>query len=208
MNRILIVDDEPSVLAALQRALRLRFGRRIHVETQVDALAALVRARDNEFDVVISDLRMPAMDGVSFLARFALLQPHSVRMILTGSADFETAQRAINESGAFRYLTKPWHDVELGSHIEAALAHAAMTRQQRQQAEQWQQQADAPTAQELERRRMETLEPGITHVEWGPGGEILMPDLLGVLDESRRGAAPAAPPASGPRRRHDRLRAG
>jgi DNA-binding NtrC family response regulator len=87
VKRILIVDDEPSVLASLQRALRLRFGQRIHVETQVDALAALACARDNEFNVVISDLRMPAMDGVSFLARFALLQPHSVRMILTGSAD-------------------------------------------------------------------------------------------------------------------------
>ena len=96
-------------------------------------------------------------------------------MILTGSADFETAQRPINESGAFRYLTKPWHDVELGSHIEAALAHAALTRQQRQQAEQWRQQADAPTPQELER---------------GAAQRRLPPRLRG------------------PRRRHDRLRAG
>lgn len=178
MNRLLIVDDEPSVLAALQRALRLRFGRQLVVQTQVDALAALALARENEFDVVISDLRMPMMDGITLLARIALLQPHSVRMILTGSADFGTAQRAINESGVFRYLTKPWHDADLAAHIEAALEQARCMRAQREQAEQWQAQAALPSAQELERQRLEALEPGLTHVEWGPLGEVLMPDLL------------------------------
>jgi response regulator RpfG family c-di-GMP phosphodiesterase len=52
------------------------------------------------------------------------LQPHSVRMLLTASADFQTAQRAINEAGLFRYLTKPWSDAELGAHFEAALQAA------------------------------------------------------------------------------------
>ncbi len=177
-GRILIVDDEPYVLAALLRALRLRLGRRVQVRTQVDAWDALALAREQAFDVVISDLRMPKMDGITLLARIALLQPHSVRMILTGSADFGTAQRAINESGVFRYLTKPWHDTELTAHIEAALALAQQARSQREQAEQWQAQAVAPNAQELERQRLEALEPGLTRVEWGPQGEVLMPGLL------------------------------
>jgi len=166
MKRILIVDDEPAVLAALQRALRLRFGPRLAVRTEADAIAALALLRQTDYDVIVSDLRMPAIDGLSFLTLAAGLQPQSVRMILTGSADFETAQRAINESGVFRYLTKPWDDSVLAAHVEAALMQAAAVRA-----------LDATTPQERERRRMEALEPGITAVEWGPAGEVLMPEL-------------------------------
>jgi DNA-binding NtrC family response regulator len=169
MNRILIVDDEPSVLSALKRALRRRFGSTLVVETEVDANLALQRVCRHDYRAVVSDLRMPRMDGIEFLTAVASLQPQSVRLILTGSADFATAQRAINESGVFRYLTKPWNDEELAGHIDAALAEAERARQPL---------SAAPTAQELERRRLESLEPGITEVEWGPAGEVLMPDLL------------------------------
>ncbi len=128
MNTILIVDDEPAVLAALQRALRRRFGQRLQVHTEADALLALDHLRHTDYDVIVSDLRMPAIDGLSFLSLAGALRPHSVRMVLTGSADFETAQRAINESGVFRYLTKPWDDPALAAHVEAALAQAAQNR--------------------------------------------------------------------------------
>ena len=85
--RVLIVDDEAAVLAALQRSLRQRYGRRLLVETELDAGAALERASAQDFDVVISDLRMPAMDGVAFLSALGAIRPQSVRMMLTGSAD-------------------------------------------------------------------------------------------------------------------------
>jgi two-component system, probable response regulator PhcQ len=163
MHHILIVDDEPAVLAALRRALRLRFGARLVVQTEADALLALDHLRRQHFDVIVSDLRMPVMDGLSFLCLAAGLQPHSVRMVLTGSADFDTAQRAINESGVFRYLTKPWDDTLLAAHIEAALVQAAAARA-----------LDTRTPQERELQRLETLEPGITRVDWGPGGEVLL----------------------------------
>lgn len=169
MNRILIVDDEPGVLSALQRSLRLRFGAGLRVDTETDALIALTRARDEPYDVVISDLRMPEMDGVAFLSLVAAVQPLAVRMMLTGSADFGTAQRAINDVGIFRYLTKPWVDSELFAHLESALAVA---RSQHAGSE-----PQAPSAQEAERLRLEALEPGITHVEWGPQGEVLLPPL-------------------------------
>jgi DNA-binding NtrC family response regulator len=175
---LLIVDDESNVLSALQRALRLHFGARLQVTVNTDAHAALRLAHGADFDLVVSDLRMPAMDGIRFLEQVATLQPHAVRMILTGSADFETAQRAINEVGLFRYLTKPWGDAELAAHIEAAMTHAEDSAQQRLQAEAWQLEREPVlTAEEHERRRLEALEPGITHVEWGPGGEVLMPAL-------------------------------
>ena len=128
MTRILIVDDEPSVLSALQRALRQRFGAELVVQTETDAMLALGRARHEFHEVVISDLRMPEIDGIAFLSLLAALQPTSVRMILTGAADLETAQRAIQDAGVFRYLTKPWVDAELAAHVRSAIAQAEAMR--------------------------------------------------------------------------------
>jgi YesN/AraC family two-component response regulator len=176
-QRLLIVDDEASVLAALKRAVRHRFGQALIVETQVDASAALEILRVREFELVISDLRMPAMDGLTFLRHAAELRPHMVRMVLTGTADFATAQQAINDAGVFRYLCKPWQDEDLASYVDAARLFALNSRHQRNAAQAWQDHREAPSSQELERRRLEALEPGLTHVEWGPNGEVLMPSV-------------------------------
>ena len=121
---LLIVDDEPAVLAALQRALRKRLGDAVELVAHTDAMLALEAARQRDFDVVISDLRMPEIDGVGFLSLVSAVLPESVRMILTGSADFLTAQTAIQDAGVFRYLTKPWNDDEVALHVRAALAQA------------------------------------------------------------------------------------
>jgi two-component system probable response regulator PhcQ len=119
--RILLVDDEAPVLAALKRALRRHFGETLTVETFTDALEALEFCRWVEVDVALSDLRMPEIDGVGFLTLLSAIQPQAVRMVLTGSADFDTAQRAINDAGVFRYLCKPWSDEQLVGHVRAAL---------------------------------------------------------------------------------------
>ena len=121
---LLIVDDEAAVLAALQRALRKRLGADVDMVCHADAMLALEAARQRDFDVVISDLRMPEIDGVAFLSLVSAVLPDSVRMILTGSADFHTAQSAIQDAGVFRYLTKPWDDDEVAVHVRAALAQA------------------------------------------------------------------------------------
>lgn len=176
-QRLLIVDDEASVLAALKRALRHRYGQALAVEVQVDAAAALEVLRVRDFELVISDLRMPAMDGLTFLGHAARLRPHMVRIVLTGTADFATAQQVINDAGVFRYLCKPWRDEDLAAHVDAALALAEVYRQQREAAQAWQDHREVPSSQELERRRLEALEPGLTHVEWGPNGEVLMPSV-------------------------------
>lgn len=179
--RLLIVDDEPHILAALKRTLRLvppppgRTG--ITIEAHTDAATALDRLRVCDHDLVLSDLRMPLMDGLTFLHEASQLRPHAVRMVLTGSADFHTAQRAINEARVFRYICKPWTDAELVAEVADALAQAQQSRAQREAAQAWQDHRDAPSAEELERRRLEALEPGLTHVDWGPTGEVLMPSL-------------------------------
>ena len=128
MTRLLIVDDDAGVLAALQRALRQRFGTELQVATETDAMQALERCRQETFDIVVSDLRMPEIDGVALLSLIGALLPDSVRMILTASTDFGAAQRAIQDAGVFRYLSKPWLDAELAAHMHAAMAQAEANR--------------------------------------------------------------------------------
>lgn len=189
-QRLLIVDDEAPVLSALKRAVRQRYGQTLVVDTELDAGAALELLRVRDYELVISDLRMPAMDGLTFLAEAARLRPHMIRMVLTGSSDFETAQQAINEAGVFRYLCKPWRDDELARHVDTALMLAASAREQRESAQAWHDRRDEPSAQELERRRLEAIEPGLTHVEWGPAGEVLMLSATGFgsLGNEERGS--------------------
>lgn len=171
MIQLLVVDDEPSVLSALRREIRSHFAHQLDVETCSDPALALTLVRSRHFDIVMSDLRMPEIDGLSFLGLVSAISPTSVRIVLTGSADFETAQRAINDAGVFRYLTKPWSAADLRSHLSAAMLSCPRS------------QACAAVAvvdpQVAERQRLEAMEPGITAVEWGPAGEVLMPPLNG-----------------------------
>lgn len=102
--RILCVDDEPRVLAALTRQLHQRFAVTT-AESGADALARL--AGEEPFAVIVSDMRMPIMDGAAFLAEARRQAPDSVRMLLTGQADLNDAATAVNKGGIFRFLQKP-----------------------------------------------------------------------------------------------------
>jgi len=96
--RVLCVDDEPAILAMLERAL----GRRFVVVTQTDPLLALALLEHGRFAVVISDLMMPGMPGLTFLERVKTLAPASTRLGLTGSLDLQ-----LPPDIAFGILTKP-----------------------------------------------------------------------------------------------------
>ncbi|MFZ3215770.1 MAG: HD domain-containing phosphohydrolase [Candidatus Acidiferrales bacterium] len=102
--RILCVDDEPNVLEGLSRTLRAHY----EVETAVGGRAALEMLKAPEpFAIVMSDQRMPQMDGVHLLAHVRAVSPATVRVLLTGQADMESAIAAVNEGNIFRFLTKP-----------------------------------------------------------------------------------------------------
>jgi response regulator RpfG family c-di-GMP phosphodiesterase len=102
--RVLCVDDEPNVLAALSRTLQPFHD----VVTATGAAAAIARLERGEaFHVVVSDLKMPEMDGVAFFGRVRQLSPDSVRVLLTGNADLSGAIAAVNEGQVFRFLVKP-----------------------------------------------------------------------------------------------------
>jgi putative nucleotidyltransferase with HDIG domain len=102
--RILFVDDEPLVLEGLRRSVHKEFS----ADLAVGPEEGLTRLRSSgPYAVVVSDMRMPHMDGAEFLATVSAIAPDSVRVILTGCGDVETAKRAVNEGRIFQFLTKP-----------------------------------------------------------------------------------------------------
>ena len=184
MPRLLLVDDEASQLKALQRTLR-GLCPDLHLDLALSGEEALAHVRARAHDVIVADLRMPGMDGLTLLAQAARWQPLAVTMLLTGVADFATAQRALNEAGIFRYLTKPWEPELLRSQMRLALAEFQRRVTQQAQATAWQAGQGQLTAQELERLRLEQEEPGLTHVEWADDGAVLMPALDADLSSLR-----------------------
>ncbi len=103
LARVLLVDDDENLLKGLQRMLRRRFETTV-ISSPVEALTL---ARTGDFEVVVSDYRMPVMDGVKFLSQISELAPDTVRILLTGYADVTAAMAAVNEGQVFRFLDKP-----------------------------------------------------------------------------------------------------
>ncbi|GAB1393297.1 hypothetical protein MASR1M60_14600 [Rhodocyclaceae bacterium] len=124
---LLLVDDEPSILASLRRLLR-REGYTIYTaeggEAGLEVLAA------HEVGVVISDARMPGMAGAEFLGRVREMYPDTVRIMLSGYTDLESVTQAVNRGELFRFLTKPWDDVELLDVVRDAFRHHELRCQQ------------------------------------------------------------------------------
>lgn len=110
LDRVLLVDDEEEVLNGLKRSLFRDFD--VHVA--VGGEAGLVAVRDSgPFSVIVSDMRMPRMNGAVFLAKVRVLQPLSTRILLTGYSDAEAAAEAINHGQISQFLTKPCPREEL-----------------------------------------------------------------------------------------------
>lgn len=121
-EKILLVDDDPNLLSALQRQLRKRFDLAT-VQGGEEALAAVEKANHDQepFAVVLCDMRMPGMDGIEVLKRIKDLAPDTVRMMLTGNADQQTAIASINQGSIFRFYTKPCPADQLAEGLEAGL---------------------------------------------------------------------------------------
>lgn len=117
---VLLVDDEPNVLAGLSLHLRRRF----EVLTAQNGAAALaVFQRGAKPAVIISDMNMPGIDGALLLSTVRQISPLTVRVLLTGQASVASAIAAINDGQIFRFLTKPCSPTVLLSTVEAAVAH-------------------------------------------------------------------------------------
>src|SRR5918912_2631 len=114
---ILVVDDEPAVLAAVSRDLRRRFGERYRIvragsgEEALEVLRELTR-RGEQVALLVADQRMPGLSGTDYLVRARQIVPTAKRVLLTAYADTEAAIQAINEVSLDYYLLKPWDPPE------------------------------------------------------------------------------------------------
>jgi response regulator RpfG family c-di-GMP phosphodiesterase len=133
LTRILLVDDEPRVLAGIERNLD---GDYDIVTATSGALGLAAIAERGPFAVVVSDMRMPNMDGAQFLARARAAAPDTVRLLLTGQAEISAAISAVNEGSIFRFLTKPCAPDVLSGAIAAAAEHHRLIDAERRLLEQ------------------------------------------------------------------------
>ena len=119
-HRILCVDDETQVLEGLS----LQLGRRYEVLTALSGAEALeILQREDRISVLISDMRMPRMDGATFLAKARSIVPHAARILLTGQTDLRSAIAAVNEAQVLKFLSKPCPPPELHAAVETAIEH-------------------------------------------------------------------------------------
>ncbi len=125
---ILFVDDEPSILSALRRLFR---AKGFQVRVAEGGLAGLALLEGETVDLVISDMRMPEMDGVSFLEQVRTRWPDTMRLLLTGYADITSIMGAINRGEIYRYIAKPWDDNDIILIVRSALQQRAMMLEQR-----------------------------------------------------------------------------
>lgn len=166
--RVLLVDDEPNLLAGLRRQL----GRRYNLTTRESGAEALAALREGgRYAVIVADMRMPGMDGAALLAEIARLSPLTVRIMLTGNADQETASRAVNEGQVFRFLNKPVEAERLAAALDAGI-------------ERWR-------AAEAEKELLEKTLAGVVKLLVDLLGAS-HPTSLGRIDAMRRVALPLA----------------
>ncbi|MHC8296005.1 HD domain-containing phosphohydrolase [Pseudomonas sp. LB3P58] len=130
--KVLLVDDEESILNSLRRLLR---GQPYELLLATSGAQALEVMEQHSIDLVMTDARMPNMDGATLLARIHQLYPTTTRILLTGYADMPTIIKAINEGKIHRYISKPWNDEEMLLTLRQALAHQYSERE-RQRLEQ------------------------------------------------------------------------
>jgi response regulator RpfG family c-di-GMP phosphodiesterase len=133
VEKILLVDDDSNILDGYRRSL----GREFVLETALGGAQALeLAAEHGPYAVVVSDMRMPGMDGIQLLSKIKALSPDTTRVMLTGNTDMDTAISAINEGSIFRFLTKPCSREVMAKTLTAALQQYRLVTVEKQLLEQ------------------------------------------------------------------------
>ncbi len=128
-EKILFVDDDPNLLSGIRR----QFRETLNITTALEGEEGLrILTEDGPFAVVVSDMRMPKMNGIQFLAKASERCPDTVRLMLTGNADVETAMHAVNEGNIFRFLVKPCHKDTMTWALEAAVKQYRLVNAERE----------------------------------------------------------------------------
>jgi len=122
LRTLLLVDDEVHILSSLRRLFRREGYQILTANSGTEALDLLAT---RPVQVIVSDARMPDMDGSELLAKVCKLYPDTVRLMLSGYTDMRAVTRAVNSGELYRFLTKPWDDDELIEAVREAFRHHA-----------------------------------------------------------------------------------
>ncbi len=172
MQRLMIVDDEENVLSALQRVCRGQ--KQWEIEIYNDPEVALSRAQTANFDLFLSDYRMPQMNGVQFLSKVKELQPDAMRLIISGQTDREGLMGAINEAQIYRYIDKPWQEHDLLTTLQQALSLRDVLLENRILANQVREQQKELDQRKLALEKYKDKHPDLFTVEWASDGSIVL----------------------------------
>jgi DNA-binding NtrC family response regulator len=164
----LFVDDEANVLNALRRSLRKEPYERLFAQCPEEALDIL---KKKNVDLIVTDHLMPSMDGLSLLKLVKERYPKVVRILLTGHADIQMTIAAINEGEVFRFLTKPWNDVELKVTLKNIFEFIEIRREN-------QVLLDTVRKQRSFIDKLESEHPGLLTVERDESGAIVLDEDL------------------------------
>jgi DNA-binding NtrC family response regulator len=164
--RVLVVDDDPTMLLMLSSVLENGGYVTREATDGIDATHILTQ---EPVDVIVADFNMPGLDGLGLLRHAKLARPSAVRIMFTGQADLDTAVRAINESGVFRFLLKPVEPEDLLRHVMAACERVALEREVVRLRK-------AMQDRDTQLARLEKSSPGITQVERRSDGALVIDD--------------------------------
>ena len=173
--KILIVDDEENILNSLKRLFRKE---PYEILTAINGEEGLKILDDHQVDLIVSDLKMPEMNGIEFLKKAKEKNSVPLRIMLTGHADLKSVLDAVDQGEVYRFLLKPWDDEELKMTIRQALDYYHLWRENRTLIRTVKKQGQI--LQELEREH-----PGISLVEKDEDDSIVLggEELSNTLDE-------------------------
>ncbi|WP_298272723.1 response regulator [Geobacter sp.] len=164
---LLLVDDEPNVIQALRRALA---EEPYEILTAGSGPEGLAVCAEHRIGVVVSDERMPGMDGAGFLAAVRERYPETIRIMLTGHASVDATMKAVNQGEIYRFFTKPWNDLELRLALRSAFDKFALEEENRRL-------LSTVKRQYQELSALELKYPGITDVEKDETGTLILPNV-------------------------------
>ena len=125
-HHILCIDDDPIILSSFSRDFR---DIDADISLADSAELGLKLVEENQFSVVISDLKLPGADGIKFLQSVSRRYPDTVRILISGQADFDSAVKAINQTGLFGFISKPWSTESLVETVQRAIEHYDMAQE-------------------------------------------------------------------------------